>query len=122
MKRAQPSWGYARMLRPAGFGWLLWLASSPLSATRVDGYVLIVHEPEGRRELYDLARDPAEQHDISEDHVALTELMASLIAAQRDEAALRGHRATRAFTPSPALVEQLEALGYAEDGVNAGAR
>ncbi len=83
-------------------------------------FKLIVHDPDARHELYDLVEDPGERRDLSGANPALVESLAALIAAQRADAEQHGHRAAQAFTPDAALIEQLEALGYTDGGINTG--
>lgn len=42
--------------------------TTPASAVRLGQYKMIEFYEDGRRELYDLVKDPGEQHDLSESH------------------------------------------------------
>jgi arylsulfatase A-like enzyme len=73
-------------------------------------YKLIVDLKRDARELYDLAVDPTEQHDLSDQR---PELVSSLLA-ELD----RLGQSSRSEQPAPALSaearEQLRELGYVE--------
>jgi arylsulfatase A-like enzyme len=83
-------------------------------------YKLIVHEPDGRRELYDLRSDPAEQQDLAGQRPELEAQMLALIEAQRETARSVGSNSEATITIDRALEQALEALGYVEGGENAG--
>jgi choline-sulfatase len=91
---------YSESLYPQRFGW------SPLRALR-DGRFKLIDAP--RRELYDLERDPFEQHNLYDDRRQLGEVMARRLAALAGASAPVDRRAV-----TPADVRQrLASLGYA---------
>ena len=88
------------------FGW------SPLAAWRAERF-LFVKAP--RPELYDLAADPAQRHNLADDRATV----AGRIAAQMEDFRRRtagggGEAAARPL--DPALLERLAALGYISTG------
>jgi arylsulfatase A-like enzyme len=83
-------------------------------------FKLIVHGEDGRRELYDLLDDPAEQNDIAADELEVAAQLARALASQRAHAVATAHQSSSRYRPSPEMVEMLEGLGYAEGGVNTG--
>ncbi len=105
LKRPSPRESYAETLYPVQFGW------AALRSFRADGWKL-VDAP--RPELYDVASDPGEAHDL---------------ARERPEAVERLRRAVRALgararpsafaTPDAAAQERLRALGYAGGSASA---
>jgi len=95
---------------PGVEGW-----SEKLSVVR--GRWKLIHSPRsGRSELYDLADDPGEEHDVSEAQPDVVEaLLAELLAWREQTAArgetLRGGETVRRPAGDDAL-EMLEELGY----------
>ena len=87
---------YAESLYPLRLGW------SSLASVR-DHRFKFIDAP--RPELYDLARDPFEEHNIYSDRQSLGEAM------RRRVSALSGNR-TEVTLPSPELAQRLMALGY----------
>jgi arylsulfatase A-like enzyme len=83
-------------------------------------FKLIVHDEDGRRELYDLLDDPEEKSDIAASKPEIAAQLAKALASQRAHAAASAHRSSSRYRPSPEMVEMLEVLGYGEDGVNTG--
>jgi arylsulfatase len=88
----------------------------------VGRFKLIVHDPPGTRELYDLAADPGERENLSGQRPELDARLLALIEAQRMHAQQSGRTSTTTLTLDPALRQALEALGYVEGGENAGER
>jgi arylsulfatase A-like enzyme len=93
---------YSESLYPQRFGW------SPLRALR-DGRFKLIDAP--RRELYDLERDPHEQHNLYDDRRSLGEAMARRLAAF-GEASAPVARAAAALD----VRQRLGSLGYAGTG------
>jgi arylsulfatase A-like enzyme len=89
-------------------------ASPPISRKAVvtERYKLILTQPEGREELYDLHADPAERQDLARQRPALVAQLRSEL--ERLERSTRA--ASREFTPgvevSREKAQQLRALGY----------
>jgi arylsulfatase A-like enzyme len=83
-------------------------------------YKLILHEPEGRAELYDLVEDPAEKLDLAGQRPEVVAGLRASVRQQRDRARRSARHSAQPFEPSPELVEMLRELGYAEDGPNDG--
>ena len=95
-----------------------------------DGLKLIVTEPAGTGELYDLRADPGETQDLAAARPADVARLAALLAAQAaatDEALLAAQadatdEALRApaqtLEASPELLERLEGLGYVDDATH----
>ena len=94
-----PSEVYAETEYPEAAG------CSPLRAL-VDRRWKYVGGP-ARPELYDLARDPAESHDVVAEHPAVVAAMGPRAAALTDRAV-----ASVTAAPSAEVVERLRALGY----------
>lgn len=93
-----PREAYAESFYPMSFGW------SPLRALRL-GSLKYVDAP--RPELYDLAGDPQETHDLSASRSQDVErLRAALLALVRTE------RAAAPRASDPEVAERLRALGY----------
>jgi arylsulfatase A-like enzyme/Tfp pilus assembly protein PilF len=89
---------YAETLYPVSLGW------APLRAWRA-GSLKLIDAP--RRELYDLANDPGETHDLSTERVPDAErLRRALLEFTRDET-----KTAAAAVPSE-VAERLRALGY----------
>ncbi len=105
--RAQlPLEAYAEAMYPQRFGW------SPLRSLRDERFKLI---DAPRPELYDLERDPFEQHNVYEVHPYVAEAMRQRIASL-DAGGPPGVAAPSAAGPSAELRERLSALGYAGTG------
>lgn len=83
-------------------------------------YKLIALDPLGQYELYDVVADPAEQVDLSAQYPERVAELSRLLVEQdaRSEPPLDAAFATGSV--DPAIVEQLEALGYGEGGLNEG--
>lgn len=87
-----------------------------LDAVRSGDLKLLVDRRSGRTELYDLARDPAEQRDLSELRPDDVERLRALLGAELERARADG----QPFAPdaplsmSPAELDALEKLGYGE--------
>jgi arylsulfatase A-like enzyme len=87
-------------------------------------YKLILTEPLGGVELYDLVDDPRERHDLSTQRPDVVAALRSEIDAQRAEQRPPSEQGAGAESSaealSPELLRELEALGYGEDGLNEG--
>ncbi|HJO23192.1 MAG: sulfatase [Myxococcota bacterium] len=81
-----------------------------------DGLKLIVTEPERSRELYDLRADPGETQNLAATRAEDVRRLEALLAAQNARDGLSVHERAEILEASPELVEQLEELGYADDG------
>lgn len=73
---------------------------------------LVVDEDSDRLELYDLADDPAELHDLSKERPEVRASLARRMADLRAEARIRTLGATHRAPLAPTLARRLEALGY----------
>jgi choline-sulfatase len=93
---------YSESLYPQRFGW------SPLRALR-DGRFKLIDAP--RRELYDLERDPFEQHNLYDDRRSVGEAMARRLAALAEVSVPVAHE-----SPPLAVREGLASLGYIGTG------
>ena len=93
---------YSESLYPQRFGW------SPLRALR-DGRFKLIDAP--RRELYDLERDPFEQHNLYDDRRSVGEAMARRLAALAEVSVPVAHG-----SPPLAVREGLASLGYTGTG------
>ena len=80
-----------------------------------DGLKLIVTEPAGTGELYDLRADPGETQDLAAARPADVARLAALLAAQAAATGGGPRAPARSLEASPELLEQLEGLGYVED-------
>jgi len=94
--------------------------TSRLFSVVIGAHKLIVHEPDGRRELYDLSTDPAEQHDLAGQRREVEARMLAVMQTQREGARSVRSESQATITIDPALERALEALGYVEGGENAG--
>jgi arylsulfatase A-like enzyme len=83
-------------------------------AIRRDTYKLIVDDVTGERELYDLASDPLELTDVSEDNPELVESLFRDIE-RRTQASLDFAVAARNIEMTGAELEVLRNLGYADE-------
>jgi arylsulfatase A-like enzyme len=97
---------YAEAMYPQRFGW------SPLRSLRDERFKLI---DAPRPELYDLERDPFEQHNVYDVHPYVAEVMRQRIASF-DAGGPPGVAAASAAGPSTELRERLSALGYVGSG------
>ena len=104
---------YAETVYPRTLGW------APLHSYRL-GPLKYIHAP--RPELYDLAQDPGEEHDLAAGRPDDVARMAAALAAMRSRA-----RAPVRAASDPEVAERLRALGYvtapagADDGARTGA-
>jgi arylsulfatase A-like enzyme len=96
---------YSESLYPQRLGW------SPLRAIR-DGRFKLIDAP--RRELYDLERDPFEEHNLYSQRKAIGDVMARRIEAL--SGSLTSVLASRRETAPPEVRERLGALGYVGQG------
>jgi arylsulfatase A-like enzyme len=96
---------FAESRYPQRFGW------SALRSLRDDRFKLI---DAPRPELYDLERDPFEQHNVYEVHPYVAEVMRQRIASL--EAGRAAGTAVQSDAPSAELRERLSALGYVAAG------
>lgn len=95
---------YAETLVPLlHFGW------SDLRVVR-DGKWKYIQAP--RPELYDLAADPAERHDLAATRAAQAETMRSALQRFLEDERRAGRTATTGGDASPDMLEKLGALGY----------
>jgi choline-sulfatase len=92
---------YSESLYPRRFGW------SPLRAIR-DGRYKLIDAP--RRELYDLERDPFEEHNLYDGRRALADALADRVAALAGDG--RPARKEANGPASAELRQRLAALGY----------
>jgi len=83
-------------------------------------YKLILHDPEGRIELYDLAADPGEKRNLAGTRKDLEVRLLATIEAQRKQARATSLRSSTRITLDADLIRALEELGYVEGGVNVG--
>jgi arylsulfatase A-like enzyme len=83
-------------------------------------YKLIVREPGAAVELYDWWADPGEQHDLSTLRPGIVSELRDLIAGQSGTRVVRSGAAESGGALDPALLEQLDELGYGTGGVNEG--
>lgn len=65
------------------------------------------------RQLFDLATDPGEQHDLAAERPELADTFARLLAEQRGASPAAAHRPALHELPQP-LQERLRSLGYAD--------
>jgi len=81
-------------------------------AVRVDDWKLIVRS-DGRQELFDLRRDPHEQHDALAGEPAKAALLRRMIDRYIADAMARGRAIGKENAPvDPRILERLRALGY----------
>jgi arylsulfatase A-like enzyme/Tfp pilus assembly protein PilF len=99
LKQRSPRESYAETFYPAQFGW------ATLRSFRADG-VKLVDAP--RPELYDVASDPGETHDLSRERPDAVAKLRQAVRALRQ----RG-RASAFAAPDAATQERLRSLGYA---------
>ena len=83
-------------------------------------FKLIVHEPGGRVELYDLATDPGERSDLAAARPELARRLRAEIDTQRDRAEASPRAPSARFVPTAEMRELLEELGYGDGGPNVG--
>lgn len=95
-----------RNKRPSGWGQIV--------AVRADGWKLIYNRTKRRAELYHLAEDPAETHDlIAREPEKARELVRLLRAFDQDNARRSHWRKGREGLPED-VVEELRSLGYVQ--------
>ena len=75
---------------------------------------LIVTEPQGRAELYDLYSDPSESVDLAAELAETRERLRALLAAQSQSIDPALHGPADVYLPSEAEARLLEELGYVE--------
>lgn len=92
--------GYAESLYPARFGW------SPIRSLRDERFKLIAAP---RPELYDLQRDPLEQHNVYFARASVVEAMSRRLASLDPTQSSPGDRR---FQLAPEARERLRSLGY----------
>jgi arylsulfatase A-like enzyme len=92
--------GYSESLYPARFGW------SPVRSIR-DGRFKLIDSP--RPELYDLARDPLEQHNLYFERPSVAAAMSRRLASLDSRRWASGERP---FQLAPDSWERIRALGY----------
>lgn len=74
-------------------------------------YKLMRDLEKGRAALYDLIADPSEQNNLISERPVVAKQLAGLLK----ERARKTRQATESYQPAPEMLEQLRALGYAED-------
>lgn len=79
------------------------------------GLKLILTEPDGTTELYDLATDPGEQHDLSAERPRDVAALRALLDAQDAGADVSRYQTAAPVQVGPDLHEMLERLGYVEE-------
>lgn len=99
---AQPRDSYAETLYPRSLGW------APLHSLRVRS-LKYIEAP--RPELYDLAADPGEAHDLAAERPAEAARLRQALTALR-----HGDRPETPRAADPETAERLRALGYAAGG------
>lgn len=77
---------------------------------------LVVTEPAGLSELYDLAADPREQRDLSEVRPDDVRALRALLDEQASAADSSLYEAADPLHAGPEMIEMLERLGYVEEG------
>jgi arylsulfatase A-like enzyme len=92
---------FAESQYPLQFGW------SPLRSLR-NGRFKLIAAP--RPELYDLERDPTEQHDLFSARPALGRALAQRLVEMEGDAPV--HAGVADSSPGPDIAERLGALGY----------
>ena len=102
--------GYAESLYPARFGW------SPIRSLRDERFKLIAAP---RPELYDLQRDPLEQHNVYAARVSVAEAMSRRLAALD---ATASSPVDRPFELPPEALDRLRSLGYVGGASGSAAR
>ena len=78
-------------------------------------YKLIVSEPQGQTELYNLHADPRELLNLAADQPERVRAMRSRLGAQALAAEGSAPAPAKPYEPSLEEVKQLETLGYIED-------
>jgi arylsulfatase A-like enzyme len=78
------------------------------------GLKLILSEPAGEVELYDLTTDPGEQHDLAEEREDEMVALRALLHEQRLRFGSAGHEPADPIRAGPEMIEMLERLGYVE--------
>jgi arylsulfatase A-like enzyme len=73
----------------------------PGGAIRAGDYKLIEFEEQGRRELYDLKRDPGENNNLIEDRPEIARALAGKLEAWRREVGARRMRPNPDYVPNP---------------------
>jgi len=76
---------------------------------------LIVSEPEGQAELYDLGSDPREQNNLAAHHPAEVEELRALLEEQARWGSPSRYESADPVRASSELIERLERLGYIEE-------
>jgi arylsulfatase A-like enzyme len=76
---------------------------------------LIVTEPSGRAELYDVVADPGERNDLAGARPERVRALRALLDGQARSAAASQRGAAQAYLPSREEARLLEELGYAEE-------
>jgi arylsulfatase A len=96
--------GEPRLLRPE----LFWhyphysnQGGKPGSAVRAGDYKLIEFLENGRRELFDVRKDPGETHNLIESEPAIAERLAERLHAWRREVGARMMKPNQNFVPNP---------------------
>ena len=79
-------------------------------------YKLILSEPQDRVELYHLQTDPRELVDLAATQPERVREMRTRLDAQAAASNPPSQAAPRRYEPSREEADQLEALGYVEDG------
>jgi arylsulfatase A-like enzyme len=75
---------------------------------------LIVSEPRGRAELYDLASDPGAHTNLAEAHPAKVRALRAALDAQESAAQSAAHATVGSYEPTQRELEALRTLGYVE--------
>jgi arylsulfatase A-like enzyme len=101
---------YSESFYPLRFGW------SPLQALRT-GRFKFVESP--RPELYDLDRDPFEEHNVYAERPQVASAMRTRLASIAASTDAR-QTANRLDTASPEVRQRLAALGYASNAIHIG--
>jgi choline-sulfatase len=99
LRKPSPRESYAETLYPLTFGW------APLHSFRAEGFKLI---DAPRPELYDLASDPRETHDLSRERPEIVERLRRALQGLAARA-----RSSVESAPDAATQERLRSLGYA---------
>ncbi len=78
-----------------------------------DGPLKLIASSDGKHELYDLAKDPREQHDLAAERASLVEsLVRGLELFKKSRGTFTGGAPPRPPKLSPEEIEELRALGY----------
>ena len=75
---------------------------------------LIVSEPEGTFELFDLEADPTEQDNLAEEAPEIAAWLYERLAEQEERSAAWGHSLGEVFQPTAEQAAELEELGYVD--------